>query len=344
MKKGVKNLLHYLDDFIFVSETSEEASTNKQILVDVFSHLGVPLEPDKLEGPATCLTFLGIEVDTITLQIRLPRDKLDRLKEQLGAAVSKRCLAKRDLQSLTGLLQHTTKVVRPGRPFLHRLYALQNVGSRPTHFIRLNQAARADITWWFLFVERWNGLSIAWDLKQRSLDFTVFSDASGLWGCGAYSASHWFQLEWPPQVTELPIATKELFLVVIAAALFGKLWSGHLVEFKVDNLAIVQVIQATYCKDPHLMHLIRLLVFFAAMPRLRQVLKGIQIEHSKRGRVPHFCLPITPAILRKLRLVWIKDCKKIPFNNIMLWAACLVTFFSFCRSGEITVDHEDRYD
>ena len=63
---------------------------------------------------------------------------------------------------------------------------------------------------------------------------------------------------------ELPIATKELFTVVISAALFGKLWSGHLVEFKVDNMAVVQAIQATFCKDSHLVHLIRLLVFFAA--------------------------------------------------------------------------------
>ena len=43
---------------------------------------------------------------------------------------------------------------------MHCLYALrlQNVGSCPTHLIHLNQTARADITWWFLFVEWWNGL------------------------------------------------------------------------------------------------------------------------------------------------------------------------------------------
>ena len=80
----------------------------------------------------------------------------------------------------------------------------------------------------------------------------------------AYSASHWFQLEWPTQLEDLPTATKELFPVVISAAPFGKLWSNHLVEFKVDNMAVVQVIQAKYCKDSHLMHLIRLLVFFVA--------------------------------------------------------------------------------
>ena len=138
VNKGVRNLLHYLDDFIFVSDSLEEASTNKQILVDTFNHLGVPLELSKVEGPAMCLTFLGIEVDTRTLQIRLPSDKLLRLKEELATAVSKRCLSKRALQSLTGLLQHATKVVQPGRPFLHRLYALQNVGSLPTHHVRLN--------------------------------------------------------------------------------------------------------------------------------------------------------------------------------------------------------------
>ena len=110
-----------------------------------FSKLGVPLEPSKLEGPATCLSFLGIEVDSETLQLRLPSEKFHRLKEQLAEAVSKKCLPKRKLQSLTGLLQHATKVIHPGRPFLYRLYALQNVGSHPDHDIRLNSAARADI-------------------------------------------------------------------------------------------------------------------------------------------------------------------------------------------------------
>ena len=61
-----------------------------------------------------------------------------------------------------------------------------------------------------------------------------------------------------------PIAVKELFPVVIATAIYGNQWSGKLVQFKVDNLAVVQVLQATYSQEPHLMHLVRLLVFFAA--------------------------------------------------------------------------------
>ena len=51
---------------------------------------------------------------------------------------------------------------------------------------------------------------------------------------------------------------------MIAAAVFGRQWKGKIVKFLVDNLAVVQVLNATYCKEVHLMHLIRVLVFLAA--------------------------------------------------------------------------------
>ena len=153
VQKGITNLLHYLDDFIFVSKSLGEAKSKMRTLVATFASLGVPLEPSKLEGPASCLTFLGIELDTVTLQLKLPNDKLLRLKEALATAESKKCMSKQNLRSLTGLLQHAVKVVRPGRPFLHRLYALQQVGTRPSHHIRLNAAAQGDIMWWYVFVD-----------------------------------------------------------------------------------------------------------------------------------------------------------------------------------------------
>ena len=33
-----------------------------------------------------------------------------------------------------------------------------------------------------------------------------------------------------------------------------------------------------------------------------------------------------------------------PYNQSMLWAAAVTTFFSFCRSGEITITQEGAYD
>ena len=63
---------------------------------------------------------------------------------------------------------------------------------------------------------------MAWDLRQCNLDITVYSDALGGWGCGAYADELWFQLEWSLQAKDFSIAIKELILVVVLAALFGK--------------------------------------------------------------------------------------------------------------------------
>ena len=103
VQKGLK-VLHYLDDFIIVSGSYKEAAEQKQLLIDTFKLLGIPLESSKLEGPAMCLTFLGIEFDTVNLQIRLPPEKLSNLQAELANAVSRKCITKKSLQSLTGLL------------------------------------------------------------------------------------------------------------------------------------------------------------------------------------------------------------------------------------------------
>jgi len=146
IQEGINHLLHYLDDYIFLASSEEEANSQKSQFISTCSRLGVPLEMSKLEGPATCLTFLGIEVDTISMQLRLPANKLSSLKLTLSHCLCLRVITKRVLQSLTGLLQFTTKVIRPGHSFMRQLHALQSVGSHPNHHIRLNGAARADIT------------------------------------------------------------------------------------------------------------------------------------------------------------------------------------------------------
>ena len=59
-------------------------------------------------------------------------------------------------------------------------------------------------------------------------DVSLWSDASGSWGCGAVWNNRWFQLSWQevPQFEKAPIATKELLPIVLAAALWGKEWGG----------------------------------------------------------------------------------------------------------------------
>ena len=72
---------HYLDDYITAGAPgSDECHWNCQIITSMCELLGVPLASEKCEGPQTCLEYLGFELDTIKGEIRLPEEKLQRLK------------------------------------------------------------------------------------------------------------------------------------------------------------------------------------------------------------------------------------------------------------------------
>ena len=76
----VNFLLHYLDDFHTLSPpNSQTCQQNLDTCIQQFQDWGIPLHPDKLEGPSTLLTVLGIELDSLLLQARLPQDKIDRI-------------------------------------------------------------------------------------------------------------------------------------------------------------------------------------------------------------------------------------------------------------------------
>lgn len=45
--------------------------------------LGIPLKVQKIEGPNWIIIFPGIELDTRAMEIRLPKVKLEGLKEEL---------------------------------------------------------------------------------------------------------------------------------------------------------------------------------------------------------------------------------------------------------------------
>ena len=103
-----------------------------------------------------------------------------------------------------------------------------------------------------------------WDHMKSSPDTHVVSDASGAWGCGALWQQVWIQYQWDTSFAGESIAVKELVPVVMAAAVWGHKWRGLVVQFVLDNEAVVQVLNAGHARDEALSHLLRCLFFIAA--------------------------------------------------------------------------------
>ena len=269
-QQGVEFIIHYLDDFLVVTAADEYRGGHAlRILLETFEHLGLPVAWDKLEGPTPCLTFLGFEVDSLQEEIRIPAKKLDDIRKELQGWIGRKSCRRKDLESLVGRLCHASKVVKPGKTFMRRLFEALSGARRAHHHIRLGSEVRSDILWWYTFMSDWNGISIIPYPQPPSS--VVYSDASGSFGCGAIcpTLAKWLQLPWKGSRDTSKdegdsITWMELLPIVLACAVWGPAWYGQRVVVNCDNTGAVAVTNSGYSKIPSIMHLLRCLFFIRA--------------------------------------------------------------------------------
>ena len=220
----------------------------------------------KVEGPTTELTFLGIELDTVKGEIRLPQEKRDQLASLVSAWSHRKACRKRELLSLIGKLAHTCKVVKHGRTFLRRMIDTAQKARQLDHWIHLTAEFRSDLLWWHAFLPLWNGRSMLEAHKPRwHPEITFSSDASGSWGCGAVWNGRWIQLEWNGSWSQQCIAAKELLPITLACAMWGAEWQNRQVLVLSDNMAVVNIMASQTSRDTVIMHLLRCMHFFCVM-------------------------------------------------------------------------------
>ena len=122
--ESVHDCVHYLFWGPPTSPACQLALGKAMALCD---RLGLPVVPAKMVGPSPVLSFLGIEIDSMTQELRLPGDKLACLRLTLSKWEHCRVATKHDLQVLTGLLSNAAAVVRPRKVFIHHLINTEKV-------------------------------------------------------------------------------------------------------------------------------------------------------------------------------------------------------------------------
>ena len=68
---GIKCSIHYLNDYLFLGRSrSQQCAEALRLALSLCQTLGVPVSMGKIEGPATTLAFLGIQLDTMAMELR----------------------------------------------------------------------------------------------------------------------------------------------------------------------------------------------------------------------------------------------------------------------------------
>ena len=258
-KLGIKFIIHILDDFLIMGPKNSPACQNDlNAFLDLCADLGVPIKESKTVFPTTVLTFLGLELDSESMEARLPLDKLTKLRELLDLTSRRRKITLKEIQSIIGYLQFCCAVVKPGRCFLRRLIDLTKSVSKPRHFITLNKEARKDIKAWQSFMDTFNGRSLLLEDRWLSSDsLHLYSDAAGSCGYAAMFKSHWFTGSWSKTHDKLHITFQELLPIVLAFEIWGSNLANQCILLHSDNMAVVYILNSQTSKDKDIMFLVR---------------------------------------------------------------------------------------
>ena len=115
--------INYLDNFFFVHLL--KALCNKQIgkFIDICQQINFPVSMEKTFWGTTCLSFLGLLIDTVNQLICVPIEKVQKGEKLIYDILKKKSKKIRlhQLQQLTGFLNFLGKAVMPGRAFTRRL-------------------------------------------------------------------------------------------------------------------------------------------------------------------------------------------------------------------------------
>ena len=263
-------MLHVLDDFLFISSSFEACKEGLVTFLEMCKDIGVPIAHEKTEGPLEVMTFLGIELDTIKSEARLPHDKLVKGISLVSEMKVRNKVTLRELQSLVGFLNFTTSVILPGKPFLRKFINLMKGLKKPFYRARLTSEVKSDLEMWQEFLESYNGASFF--IEENWVEASklhLFTDASSTLGFGLILGSSWVYDSWPEELPELCILVLEMYPIALALLLFSEVLKGKSIIIHTDNEALVHVFNNKTSKDTHILSMLRRIILVGLQYNIR---------------------------------------------------------------------------
>ena len=246
--------VNYLDDFIVFGHDWESCRAAQLTLHTVLRSLGFDRAYKKVVSPSNVVTYLGVEVDSLRMELGLPQSKLDKLANELEFFSHRKRATLKQLQRLAGILSHCSALVRGGRTFSHRVISLLKCFKFGNRYVTLGDGFHHDLDWWKQFSSWFNGVSpMIGDMLSEECTFSFDSSFQGYgavfdkdWLCGSWDGGLTSPLdcqdhiiEERPPISVANINVLELFPVYISILRWGSTWRNSRVVCKSDNTQVV---------------------------------------------------------------------------------------------------------
>ena len=179
-------MIVYIDDILVMGESPEQVKGHLEVLTYLMTGLGFVISiPKSIITPAQRIEYLGLLVDSTTLHLSLPGEKLHHIRSEIDQLAKSSPITARQLAQMIGKLHAESQAVLPAPLFYRSLQgdlqiALNSSSQNYNSLLTLSQPAQEELAWWQDKLSHWNGKAIL----HRTETVTIRLDAS-LQGWGA---------------------------------------------------------------------------------------------------------------------------------------------------------------
>ena len=119
--RGCSGVTFYIDDFLLVCKTKEECEAQIVIFLALMEELGLGVAADKTLGPAQIITFLGLQLDSLQMEVTITQDRAVSLIQTIEGFLAAGRATRKKLHTLQGKLSWVGMVVRGGRIYIRSI-------------------------------------------------------------------------------------------------------------------------------------------------------------------------------------------------------------------------------
>ena len=233
-------MILYLDDFLILWSTYQEAQSHTAMAVSLLESLGFTVNLEKsCLTPNQIITFLGFVIDSNVKALNLPQEKVGKVKSLCLKAKVTRTMPARQMASALGTLESCRPVIWQAP--LHFRYLqirmIQALHSSNQNFdliITLDHKSLEELHWWVSNINSVNGSPI----RPPPLTLFITTDASKT-GWGAVCENQRTNGRWSDSERTQHISVLELKAASLALKSFLKNQSHKVVCLRMDNTTAV---------------------------------------------------------------------------------------------------------